>query len=437
MTHAPSRLRPSLPARPSTVLPVPGYSAPPPPPPPPAYVPPIAQQQVSIPGEHKVPLLVRLAFYVFVLSIPFEMPDRTIPIEIPTLTGCVFLLVSLFSVGTVYRRLPKAILWFGAYLWFYGLSTLFNRSEHVGQVLDLAISYVQLILLAWAGSNVMRDRRGMRGALYAFAFACFVRAAMQVLGIATSMHAEWTGGFRVTVLGQNPNYSAIIMSAGFVAVLNLRLKVIAWLAAGVIGLALVQTGSRGGLLCAAAGAMVLLWHGRTVWTRLRGVAIGVVAIALLAVAAYRSPMLRVRFEEAVKEHSLAGRERIYPAVMSMISERPVLGWGPVENQYEIASRIGEEKLDRRDAHNLLFELFSTTGILGAIPFLIGLGLCMREAWRARRGPWKMLPAALLMAVLVGCISGTWIASKILWFALAVALAGGAYVNRKNTPSCAV
>lgn len=395
-----------------------------------AAVPPVAQQVVRVPAAHRISLAVRLAFYVFVVSIPFEMPDRTIPIEIPTLTGLVFLLVSLVNLRSVYKHIPGAVLWFGIYLWFYGLSTMWNRGEHTDQVLFLFISFVQLILLGWAGSNVMRDPRAFRGALLMFAIACFVRAAMQVFGIATSYHAEWTGGVRTTVLGQNPNYSAIILSAGMVAVLNLRYRVIGWLMAGVIGVALIQTGSRGGLMCAAAGTLALLWHGRTLWSRLRGVILGFVVLALLAFAALRSPMLAARFQEVITEHNLAGRERIYPAVVSMIAERPVLGWGPVENQYEIAQRIGEEKLDRRDAHNLLFELFSTTGILGAVPFLIGLGLCIREAWRARLGRWGMLPFAIVVSVLVGCISGTWIASKVLWFVIAVALAGGAYVNRR-------
>lgn len=395
-----------------------------------AAVPRVAQQVVRVPDAHRISLAVRLAFYFFVVSIPFEMPDRTIPIEIPTLTGLVFLLVSLVNLRSVYRRIPGALLWFGVYLWFYGLSSLWNRSEHTDQVLFLFISFVQLILLGWAGSNVMRDPRAFRGALLTFAIACFVRAAMQVFGIATSYHAEWTGGVRTTVLGQNPNYSAIILSAGMVAVLNLRYRAIGWLMAGVIGVALIQTGSRGGLMCAAAGALALLWHGRTLWARMRGVMLGFVVLVLLAFAAFRSPMLAARFEEVITEHNLAGRERIYPAVVSMIAERPLLGWGPVENQYEIAQRIGEEKLDRRDAHNLLFELFSTTGVLGAVPFLIGLVLCIREAWRARLSRWKMLPFALVVSVLVGCISGTWIASKVLWFVIAVALAGGAYVDRR-------
>jgi O-antigen ligase len=396
---------------------------------------------VLAPQSPRVTLPVRLAFYLFVFSIPFEMPNRSIPVEITTITGAVFVLTTLFSAGVAYRWIPKALWWFVAYLWFFGLSTLFNHSEHLGEVAALFVNMVELVLIWWAGSNILRDPRVMRATLLTIAFACLIRGLMQILGIAAHEHAEWTGGFRVTVLGQNPNWSAIVLSVGFVAVLNLRNKLVAWPAAAVIGLALVQTGSRGGLFCAAAGTVLLLWHGKTLGARLRGVALAFVALLGLAITAYETPMLRVRFEAALEEGSYAGRENIYPAVLSMIRERPFLGWGPVENQYEIAHRIEEERLDRRDAHNILFELFSTTGMFGAIPFLIGLAICVREAWRARKSRWQMLPFAILVAVLVGCLSGTWIASKVLWFTFAIAVGAAAYVRQDTQqgsgPTCAV
>ena len=109
----------------------------------------------------------------------------------------------------------------------------------------------------------------------------------------------------------------------------------------------------------------------------------------------------------------------------MISERPILGWGPIENQFEIGVRIEEEQKDRRDAHNLVLDLMSSTGILGTIPFLIGYLLCWRSAWRARRGRSGILPLAMMAVTFMGCMSGTWIASKILWLILSIALATGA------------
>lgn len=383
-----------------------------------------------------VALLLRLAFYFFVFSIPFEMPHRTIPLEIPTLTGSVFLLATLIQPSAAYRRIPGAFLWFVVYLWVFGLSTLVNRGEHLSLVITQFLLLLQLILILWAGTNLLRDRQVMRGALLALALACTVRAAMQVFGIAASETALWTGGVRVTVLGQNPNLSAIILSAGLVTVLNLRPRLIAWPIAAMIGVALIQTGSRGGLACAAAGILALLWQGRTPWARVRSLLFGLAALALLALGAWRSDMLRHRMEAAALSGSLAGREEIYPAALNMIAERPWLGWGPTENQFEIGKRIGEMKKERRDAHNMVLELLSATGLVGAIPFLIGLGLCVVGAWRARRGALHMLPFALLVTVLVGTMSGTWIASKILWLAMAVALAAGQTVRDAERRVCA-
>ena len=215
--------------------------------------------------------------------------------------------------------------------------------------------------------------------------------------------------------------------------LTLRPRIIAWPVAAMIGLALIQTGSRGGLMCAVGGVTVLLLQGEH---RVRSILFGLVALMLLGLAAWQSPMFRARLL-AADEGSLAGRENIYPATIEMISEKLWLGWGPTENQYEIGQRIGEEKKDRRDAHNIVLELLSATGIIGAIPFLIGMALVIGAAWRARKGALHLLPLAFLVTVLIGTISGTWIASKILWLAFAIALATGAAAKaREGAPACA-
>lgn len=383
-----------------------------------------------------VNLFLRLAFYLFVFSIPFELSDRiAIPLETPTFTGALFLLATFLHPSAAYRRIPAPVLWFTGYLWMFGLSTLVNRSDHPISVLELALLLLQLVLILWAASNLLRDRFVMRGVLFTLAIACTVRAGMQVLGIGATTHAEWTGGFRTTFMGQNPNLSAIILSAGVITAINLKPRLITWPAAALMAYAIIQTGSRGGLLCTAVGLLVLLWQGHTPWARVRSVLVGLVLVAGLGFAAYRSEMMRTRFAEAATQHTLAGRERIYPAAWSMFLEKPVLGWGPVENQEEIAQRIGERRQERRDAHNLLLELLSSTGLLGATTFLIGLALCIRAAWRARRGSLHMFPLALLLTVLTGSVSGTWIASKTLWLAFAIAVAAGSLIQDQR--KCAV
>lgn len=370
--------------------------------------------------------VVRAAFYLFVLSIPFEMPDRSIPVEVTTMTGAIFLLATLLQPRASYRQIPGTVLWFLVYLWMFGFSTLVNRSTHIDLVLPLFLIMLHLVIILWAGSNLLRDRTVLRGVVITLAFACAVRALLPLVGIGATVREVWTGGDRVTAFGQNANWSAIVLSAGLVTMLTLRPRLLTWPVAALIGFAVIQTGSRGGLACLAMGLMIWAWgSGRTAAARLRGVAVGLLALGVLAFGVARSSMLRNRLMAAAEEGSLAGRERIYPAVLGMISERPIIGWGPVENQFEIGARIGEEKRDRRDSHNIVFDLLSSTGILGTVPFLIGLALCVRSAWRARRGPHGILPLALLGTVLAGCISGTWIAARVLWLALAIALATGA------------
>jgi O-antigen ligase len=385
--------------------------------------------------------VVRAALYLFVASIPFELPRVDLPLEIPTLTGFLLLGATLLNPSVCYRRVPAAVLWFLGYLWVFGISTYVNAVEQGGDTLRLFIAMAQLVLLFWVIVNLLSDPRVPGGVLLALVVACTARAGMQILGVGATAREVWTGGARVTALGQNANLSAIILAAGIAAVLGLRSRVsgqlprlglLAWPVAVLIGVALIQTGSRGGLLCAAGGILVYLLRGRTVGQRLRNAVLAVITVAALAVGALETDLMRNRFQAAAREGNLAGRELIYPAALGMITERPWLGWGPLQNQAEIARRVDELEEGRRDAHNLMLDLLTTTGLAGTIPFFVGLVLCVRHAWRARRGPCEMIPLALLAAVLVGTIMGTWIASKILWLALAFA-AGAPLAARAVRP----
>ncbi|HXV85056.1 MAG TPA: O-antigen ligase family protein [Gemmatimonadales bacterium] len=380
--------------------------------------------------------LVRAALYVFVLSIPFEMPNRSFPVEVPTLTAMLLLAAVMLHPGAAFRRIPAALYCFLAYLWIYLMMVVVHRTQPLGLVAELFFNLAILVLLLWVILNLAADERVLWGLLLAFALACVVRASMQVLGIAATAREVYTGGARVTVLGQNANLSAIILSAGLMVVIGLRSATgrpfrwpatVAWPAAALIGLAIIQTGSRGGLLCAGAGLLTYLFTmpGGTFSRRVGNIVAAATAMALLGWGTYRSDMMRHRFEDAEEGH-LAGREEIYPAAQGMVLERPWLGWGPIANQVEIAKRIDERRRGRRDAHNLVLELLSATGVVGALPFLGGLALALAAAWRARRGPLGALPLAVLAAVLMGTVSGTWIASKILWLALALAVGAGTH-----------
>ena len=71
--------------------------------------------------------------------------------------------------------------------------------------------------------------------------------------------------------------------------------------AGIMGAAVIQTGSRGGLFCIAAGLMAMPFTGANHAAVVRNRLLGLVAIAALGYGAFLSPVMRERFEEATNE----------------------------------------------------------------------------------------------------------------------------------------
>jgi O-antigen ligase len=227
----------------------------------------------------------------------------------------------------------------------------------------------------------------------------------------------------------------MILAAGMVTLIGLayghRHKTVLGMAMAaalgvLLGFAVLETGSRGGLLALVGGVLVFATAADTFRARIRNGAIALLAISLLVVGAFQLPLMKNRWEDSVYHGNLAGREQLYPALWTMFLEKPVLGWGPVTNTYELALRIGERDRPLRAAHNIVLELLTATGIAGAIPFLVGAWLCARNAWRARRSPHGALPFALFCSVLISNMSGDWIASKLIWVVLAYAMASVAW-----------
>lgn len=408
--------------------------------PPPDRRPDINRRDVASRAPHprhevvsRVQPVVRWALYAFVCSIPFEMPQRSIPIEIPTLFGCVFLLATLLDRRAAYARFPAALGAFVAFLWMFAAAALVNLASHQGQVLNFFLELVQLLLLFWTIANLLTDEPVRVGALRTLALACGIRAGLQLLGVATSERTLWTGGERITTFGQNVNLAALILGAGLLAALALPSRrdprrrwplAVRWPLVMIIGVAIVQTSSRGGLLALAVGLGAFLLRGATPWARIRNALTALAVLGMLGFVASRSEALRNRIFMTAETGSLAGRERIYPALLVMLRERPLLGWGPIENQYELEHRLQDPGYIKRDAHNIVLELLTSTGIAGTVPFLVGVGLCLQMALRARRTARGVLPFAMLLMILTGVMSGTWIASKILWFVLAQGDAAG-------------
>ena len=372
---------------------------------------------------------VRWALYGFVFSLPFDAPGR-LPLELTTMTGALFLAATVVQPRLCYGRRPAAFWWFLAYLYVYWMSYVLGGAQHSSDALRSFLFYLQGLLIFLACFNLMRYEMVTEKALFALVIACVTLALMTVLGVATKVGE---GSHRVTVFGQNPNRAARVLVAGLLALVGLaygrsrsalrsRFKV--WPSAGLIGLALVMGGSRGGLLSLAAGLWTFAFGGKNLGIKLRNAFLALLAIGFVVWASFQSPVMMKRINEA-QEGNLAGREKIFPAAWHMFREKPLIGWGP-DNQYQLAVRLRlpAEQYASRDTHNLALEVLTGTGLLGSIPFFLGIWLCFWAAWKARDGTQGILPFAMIAALLVGNMSGNYIVLKLQWLILAYALASG-------------
>ncbi len=379
---------------------------------------------------------IRWAFYILIFSLPFEMPKLGLPLEVTTFTCSFFLLTTLLQPGACFRRPPKAFWWFVIYLYIYTFVSLWYITEHQFEVVKLLFLLIQLILLCWAGCNLLRDDRTAQMTLLILVAGCTVLSLFQLLGIASSAVEIGSDVERFTVLGQNPNNIARMFSMGLLALVGLtygksksalRPGFIAWPLFGLMLVALVNTGSRGGFLALAVGLLTVMSGGKTLWHRFRNLLVAVLAIGFCIWVSYESETMRVRFEKSIDEGSMAKREMIFPAAWQLFLESPLIGWGPVNNTWKLGSRVGEPDHPSRDTHNLGLELLTATGILGAIPFLIGICFCVRSAWKARSGTQGVLPFAMIAAILISNMGANMLHSKLQWFVFSYALASGGYL----------
>jgi len=331
--------------------------------------------------------------------------------------------------------------WFAGYAAVLGLSGVFLPERFVNDFIVQCLTITQLLVLCWIGSTLLQEEKFTRHTLLAFSMATLLAATGMLLGLPG--FAQAMKGGRLTVEGLNADGATLLMALGAHALIGLgfgteqRLRNI-WMRVTFLAMALVPltamvyTGTRGGIIAFLAGVVlyVLPYCGsKRKMAAVVGATIAVVCVVYLVV---NNQDIWSRFEKSYNTGDSSGRDRIYAASIEMISEKPLLGWRPIVFIDQLGPRAGWRK---QDPHNLVFYLLLEGGLLGATPFLIGLGLCMRAAWTARVGSLGLFPLVLFSTMLVNSMTITPLHLKALWLVFIVSLASGASTvkqyRRKN------
>ena len=394
-----------------------------------------------------IPTPVRWLFLIFVFSLPFEATDLGIMtgmLSIPKVAGVLLIAAFLLYYGPLAtkRSLPglsPPLCWFMVYGAVFVLNGLFIDAQL--SVIRL-ITMTQLLVFFWLATGLLKEERMTNSVLLAYTIAAAVFSAGVAFRV-PGFYQEIVPG-RATAIGENLNAAGTNMAVGLVILVGLvlstvnksyRMKLVSISLAVPIFLAMIATGSRGGIAAFVVGGAVYLLP---YWKKKRAMAaISFAAIALIAVGymVMSTPELLERWQETYYEGKLSDREKIFAATIEMISERPLLGWGATEAAGELGLRSGTREV--RDTHNLFLNLLVELGIVGAIPFVIGLWLCVLRAWQARATCFGLLPLAVAGSLMTAGLSGNTLVSKIQWLLLALATASVVHTSGEALSRSAV
>jgi len=390
------------------------------------------------------PRIVRWAFLLFVFTIPFECINIEAirgAASVSRIAGLLFFSTCLLYPKVCFRRPPQAWWWFTGYTCVYVLSGLLIPEEFVGPFIGELQTFIQLLALSWIGSTLLQEEKFTRHTVLTFSIATLLVVTGMLLGL-PGFTQSWAGG-RLSAANLGIGGFAIITAMGAQALIGLGIDQtlrniwmrVTFMAMSLFPIAaMIYTASRGGIIAFMIGVALYALPYRASKRKmvaLLGATIAVVGVVYIVV---NNSTALSRLETTYDRGDTSGRGEIFAASIEMIAEKPLLGWRPVMWAYELGAREGRG-YKARDAHNLVLHLLLEVGLLGAVPFLIGLGLCVRAAWIARVRSLGLLPLVWLVNVIATGMVLTPIRSKYLWLAVILSLASEASTvkqyERKN------
>jgi len=285
-----------------------------------------------------------------------------------------------------------------------------------------------MLILFHISYSLFRDRKLRARIFMAFLLACSILAVLQFanLGGVQTVHES-----RASVLDANQNIYAWYLGIALLILLGILYRNrdfhtwttnVGLLLSGVLIVQMVLTGSRAGFLAAFAGCCALFFGGNVRKVRFRNVVlVGIMTAAFLTICLH-SDIIVERFNDSIRNGDLAERQRIFPAAAQMILEKPLLGWGTYEHLLELRYRVYGNfvESDILDTHNDSLFVLTEVGILGGVPFFIGLLISFKNVWQARKQASVALPFALMTSLAVMGLSGSLLIYKLFWLILAYA-----------------
>jgi len=343
------------------------------------------------------------------------------PISIARFTGLFFFAITLLYFRKCYSVIPKPLWYFLGHLAIVAVLILFVPGNQSG-FLSLVSTRIQLLIFFWAASNLLKDNRLARKALFAFAISAVLAGVAAQLGLA-GLAIEQARNSRNIVLGLNSDIlGALFAIAGVIlvglALENLRRIFLLGIVVVALGM-IVVSGARASVVAFVLGAACYLLPIEFNFRKVIATVGTTIAMIMMAYMVMADPDFVARWNRTLNEGDSAGRDVLAARAWEMFLERPLIGWGTNEYGYELEQRYRGRRGEANSSHNLELDTLMESGILGGGLFFIGIGLCWASAWKNRRRELGMLRLAAVVTVLAVAQTVPYGGSKPLWLLLAL------------------
>jgi O-antigen ligase len=253
--------------------------------------------------------------------------------------------------------------------------------------------------------------------------------------------ASFFGMGRYTASGFNPNEIAFILALGIPVAWYLTLLARSWLRAAVFALyvpltmmVVVLTASRGALVSALCGLLLIPWSLSKVSMSRKLIMTPVVMVAIVAVTAMVPSESMERLEGTARdlaEGQLTGREVIWSAALQQFSTRPVSGVGAGAITGSVGRLVTYGGFDAPiSAHQTFLEVAAGQGLIGLSLFM-GAVVAAFAGTLKMRGLQRKFWAVLALTLFVGLLPRTFEYRKPLWFFMGLAAAHSASKLRER------
>ena len=381
----------------------------------------------------------RVCLYIFIFSACFEYWDpfgfaNTISIAkigiIPYFISSLPFIKKDLTFSFISRYLSPLIIFILAGI----MATVFNDqyANSIGDVINIRLLQLVLVMTLIC-AHINLDNKVLKGILNVYVAGMFIMASMYMF---FGIGEQYNGG-RLFLFGENANQTGmkttlalLLLIYGFINRDNsFKKKAFSLILTIPILYLLIESGSRGALLSLLIGLFIVILLGKMQAIKKIGMVLlsTLFSIGLFSFIYTNDVDFRNRIVNSIERGDTSGRTKLWEAAYRIIQDNFIFGVGNpgMMPTMRIYSGIYQQP------HNLVLELWLTSGILGLIFFMTFLIRLGKDLTVSTRNFGHSLYMALFIVVLANMVkSGGSVGLIFAWIFFGI-LIGSIVINKKN------